>query len=50
MNIKVNKNETIRDQIKNKRRPHINFNSFFKQIKEYSTKIFEDSFANLINN
>jgi hypothetical protein len=50
MNIKVNKKETIGDQIKNKRRPHINFNSFFEQIKEYSTKIFEDSFTNLINN
>lgn len=50
LNIKVNKNETIKDQIKNKRRPHINFNYFYQQVEDYSTKIFENSFTYLINN
>jgi hypothetical protein len=49
LNIKVNKKETIGDQIKNKRRPHINFNYFIQQVEYFSTKIFENSFANLIN-
>lgn len=46
-NIKVNKTQTFEDQIKQKRRPRINWENLKKQLDNNYTKIYEGSFEDI---
>ena len=46
-NIKVNKKETFEDQCKQKRRPRINWDSLYPQIKEHCVKVFDGKFEEI---
>ena len=48
-NIKVNKKETFEDQIKNKRRPRINWKSLHLQVKDYCTIVYDGYFDDIFN-
>ena len=47
-NIKVNKTETFQDQCDQKRRPRINWESLYFQIKDRCTLVFDDSLENIL--
>jgi hypothetical protein len=48
-NIKMNKNQTHKEQCDEKRRPHISWDKLYPQIHEYCEKIYEGSFDEIIN-
>ncbi len=45
--IKINKNETFRDQALNKRRPRISFDELYKQLNNYFNIIFDGNLSTL---
>lgn len=49
-NIKINKNETLGQQLEQKRRPHINWDRIYPQIKDSCEKIYDNSFDNIFIN
>lgn len=48
-NIKMNKNQTCKEQCDEKRRLHISWDKLYPQIHEYCEKIYEGSFDEIIN-
>ena len=46
-NIKVNKKQTLGDQLNEGRRPHISWNKIYPQINEFCEKIYEGEFENI---
>lgn len=46
-NIKVNKSQTFKDQVKQGRRPRINWVSLHRQIELYCIKVYEGTFYNI---
>lgn len=46
-NIKVNKQQTMGEQILQGRRPHISWDSFYPQISDFCEKIYQGSFENI---
>jgi hypothetical protein len=50
INMKVNKNETLGQQLEQKRRPHISWDKIYPQIEGNCQKIYDDSFSNIFTN
>lgn len=50
LNIKINKKETMEDQLKQGRRPHISWINIYPQISEFCEKIYDGTFDNIFNN
>lgn len=46
-NIKVNKKETLEDQFKQGRRPHISWDNIYPQITNYCEQIYKGTFNNI---
>lgn len=46
-NIKVNKTQTMEEQLLEGRRPHISWENIYPQITEHCKKIYEDTFENI---
>lgn len=46
-NIKVNKNQTMREQMVEGRRPHISWDKIYPQISSFCEKIYDGSFENI---
>jgi len=49
-NIKVNKKQTMEQQIFQGRRPHINWDNIYNQISDFCEKIYEGTFENIFVN
>ena len=49
-NIKINKKETMEDQFKKGRRPHISWINIYPQITSFCEKIYEGTFDNIFIN
>lgn len=48
--VKVNKTQTHIEQCEQGRRPHINWNRLYPQIKNFCVKVYEGSFEEIFNN
>lgn len=48
-NIKINKNQTMRQQMNQGRRPHISWENIYSQISKHCEKIYEGTFDNIFN-
>lgn len=46
-NVKVNKTQTMHEQMIQKRRPHISWNLLYPQIEKYANKIYEGNFESI---
>ena len=46
-NIKVNKSQTMGEQLLERRRPHISWDNIYPQISEFCEKIYEGTFENI---
>lgn len=48
-NIKINKNQTLGEQLKQGRRPHITWDKIYPQIFNFCEKIYEGNFENILS-
>lgn len=49
-NMKINKNQTMGEQLLEGRRPHISWDNIYSQISDHCEKVYEGSFENIFSN